>query len=79
MVLKHFHYNNAVHSLFENDVKTYGTQAVIHLAIWFFPFENDVKTYGTQAGFAITTMLTAFENDVKTYGTQAFNFCYTSI
>ena len=34
---------------FENDVKTYGTQAVTNLVESIFPFENDVKTYGTQA------------------------------
>ena len=34
---------------FENDVKTYGTQAG-HIAERIFSeFENDVKTYGTQA------------------------------
>ena len=34
---------------FENDVKTYGTQAIL-LEYWSaISFENDVKTYGTQA------------------------------
>ena len=57
--------------LFENDVKTYGTQAVeshIHPLDWF---ENDVKTYGTQAENKDLKAKNKFENDVKTYGTQA--------
>ena len=36
---------------FENDVKTYGTQAVAVLGVMLTLFENDVKTYGTQAEF----------------------------
>ena len=56
---------------FENDVKTYGTQAMcIYSSIWKL-FENDVKTYGTQADLANGVVVTLFENDVKTYGTQA--------
>ena len=58
-------------SEFENDVKTYGTQAIHKApnpARWF---ENDVKTYGTQATKAEVYDLMMFENDVKTYGTQA--------
>ena len=35
---------------FENDVKTYGTQATISDVPKITVFENDVKTYGTQAG-----------------------------
>ena len=35
--------------MFENDVKTYGTQAAYILSALSKPFENDVKTYGTQA------------------------------
>ena len=35
--------------MFENDVKTYGTQAIVHLICYGIWFENDVKTYGTQA------------------------------
>ena len=35
--------------LFENDVKTYGTQALIVNGTQYAMFENDVKTYGTQA------------------------------
>ena len=34
---------------FENDVKTYGTQAILSIAMTQCLFENDVKTYGTQA------------------------------
>ena len=34
---------------FENDVKTYGTQAWYLSAMCMVLFENDVKTYGTQA------------------------------
>ena len=35
---------------FENDVKTYGTQADNGKYDIGRQFENDVKTYGTQAG-----------------------------
>ena len=35
---------------FENDVKMYGTQTVVFLAIHNVLFENDVKMYGTQTG-----------------------------
>ena len=34
---------------FENDVKTYGTQARATKRRLLTMFENDVKTYGTQA------------------------------
>ena len=34
---------------FENDVKTYGTQAICVAIDRRVRFENDVKTYGTQA------------------------------
>ena len=34
---------------FENDVKTYGTQAIGLNGNVLAVFENDVKTYGTQA------------------------------
>ena len=34
---------------FENDVKTYGTQANTDSIMTVEEFENDVKTYGTQA------------------------------
>ena len=32
---------------FENDVKMYGTQTIIGLALALWKFENDVKMYGT--------------------------------
>ena len=34
--------------MFENDVKTYGTQTQPDTVEQPQPFENDVKTYGTQ-------------------------------
>ena len=45
---------------FENDVKTYGTQANFSNYTFATLFENDVKTYGTQAakyGFSFITSL----------------------
>ena len=39
--------------LFENDVKTYGTQTCWHSRDNGSMFENDVKTYGTQTGFSV--------------------------
>ena len=56
---------------FENDVKTYGTQAERCLLNHDIQFENDVKTYGTQAYILAQFLQRTFENDVKTYGTQA--------
>ena len=56
---------------FENDVKTYGTQAHLCPAQQELRFENDVKTYGTQAIKKRRKPQWQFENDVKTYGTQA--------
>ena len=56
---------------FENDVKTYGTQAINNWKCWCSVFENDVKTYGTQAVSGNVLLEAEFENDVKTYGTQA--------
>ena len=56
---------------FENDVKTYGTQAASSVFVMLSRFENDVKTYGTQAVPPLAYPLLGFENDVKTYGTQA--------
>ena len=38
--------------MFENDVKTYGTQANPIPSNISYMFENDVKTYGTQAADA---------------------------
>ena len=46
---------------FENDVKMYGTQAMIKINT---PFENDVKMYGTQAGDFKEQRNAVFENDV---------------
>ena len=57
--------------MFENDVKTYGTQAKDPGKIYVGQFENDVKTYGTQALLRGRLDNWWFENDVKTYGTQA--------
>ena len=34
--------------LFENDVKTYGTETIQTHGSNFATFENDVKTYGTE-------------------------------
>ena len=67
---------------FENDVKTYGTQAFVKKVqngVWF---ENDVKTYGTQAIRNAFNRVRVFENDVKTYGTQAskyFPLCHACL
>ena len=55
---------------FENDVKMYGTQTLMHTyrnQIWF---ENDVKMYGTQTYVIPVNTTQSFENDVKMYGTQ---------
>ena len=57
--------------MFENDVKMYGTQAILTAAPYINPFENDVKMYGTQAIRNVTKSSVWFENDVKMYGTQA--------
>ena len=35
-------------TLFENDVKTYGTETVASFFQELISFENDVKTYGTE-------------------------------
>ena len=56
---------------FENDVKMYGTQAMILKQIFDVLFENDVKMYGTQAKAEDAYVGYKFENDVKMYGTQA--------
>ena len=57
---------------FENDVKMYGTQAVVDAATAPLTFENDVKMYGTQARKTRNSNIRPFENDVKMYGTQAY-------
>ena len=56
---------------FENDVKMYGTQAILISTCIVKPFENDVKMYGTQANAGVRIKSGLFENDVKMYGTQA--------
>ena len=56
--------------LFENDVKTYGTQTDPQMEESIQEFENDVKTYGTQTPISHWLNASKFENDVKTYGTQ---------
>ena len=55
---------------FENDVKMYGTQTVLHGVLHHFRFENDVKMYGTQTIEQAMSVCLVFENDVKMYGTQ---------
>ena len=50
---------------FENDVKTYGTQANYGQPGNLSWFENDVKTYGTQASPVRSAVPYQFENDVK--------------
>ena len=49
MVLKQQTPTNFAKAKFENDVKTYGTQAICGRTNAFTAFENDVKMYGTQA------------------------------
>ena len=34
--------------LFENDVKTYGTETTVEPLLFLNTFENNVKTYGTE-------------------------------
>ena len=58
---------------FENDVKMYGTQAIVALVSGLIQFENDVKMYGTQARRIRFIQKMLFENDVKMYGTQAWS------
>ena len=52
MVLKQQTPTNFAKAKFENDVKTYGTQAFAATIRRAITFENDVKTYGTQAVYA---------------------------
>ena len=56
--------------LFENDVKMYGTQTILHQYHPGYWFENDVKMYGTQTEVPFLLYIVEFENDVKMYGTQ---------
>ena len=58
---------------FENDVKMYGTQTVVHVRRDYVLFENDVKMYGTQTKMSDGQSVALFENDVKMYGTQTKN------
>ena len=55
---------------FENDVKIYGIQTVIHWFIVSCLFENDVKIYGIQTQNSAARGSLRFENDVKIYGIQ---------
>ena len=65
MVLKPRSKLTAVRSLFENDVKMYGTQT-LRLHKWIKTvFENDVKMYGAQTVLRSAVPLRSFENDVK--------------
>ena len=63
--------------LFENDVKTYGTQTIFLDCTAHSKFENDVKTYGTQTQSCGTIPSLLFENDVKTYGTQTVHVVFS--
>ena len=56
--------------VFENDVKTYGTETHFSATFPSFKFENDVKTYGTETQIVTLKIYQAFENDVKMYGTE---------
>ena len=56
--------------MFENDVKTYGTETIRKNCAGANGFENDVKTYGTETHGAMKHAGWVFENDVKTYGTE---------
>ena len=53
-----------INTPFENDVKMYGTQALISRELSPDWFENDVKMYGTQAGDFKEQRNAVFENDV---------------
>ena len=57
-------------SVFENDVKTYGTETAGVPEEKGRLFENDVKTYGTETWLLVNVLNKLFENDVKTYGTE---------
>ena len=56
--------------MFENDVKTYGTETSTTKFRVDISFENDVKTYGTETILDNSVAYIMFENDVKTYGTE---------
>ena len=61
--------------MFENDVKTYGTETVNPSDQLRSMFENDVKTYGTETLLTLKDINGKFENDVKTYGTETRPIC----
>ena len=61
--------------MFENDVKTYGTETLPYPRNMLSWFENDVKTYGTETSAAYKATSSSFENAVKTYGTETVNSC----
>ena len=56
--------------MFENDVKTYGTETPFGGYKPKNKFENDVKMYGTETQIVTLKIYQAFENDVKMYGTE---------
>ena len=56
--------------LFENDVKTYGTETTVEPLLFLNTFENNVKTYGTETQIRQLQYPLVFENDVKMYGTE---------
>ena len=56
--------------MFENDVKTYGTETPFGGYKPKNKFENDVKMYGTETWLISFYACRMFENDVKTYGTE---------
>ena len=53
MVLKRSYRIIQTYSLFENDVKMYGTETSILPVILTGVFENDVKMYGTETVYPI--------------------------
>ena len=42
--------------MFENDVKTYGTETIDEKILRNWGFENDVKTYGTETVISSSTL-----------------------
>ena len=77
MVLKLCNRSTQLFTLFENDVKMYGTQTSGTNVKVENQFENDVKMYGTQTTVYGANDGFKFENDVKMYGTQTIIFCRT--
>ena len=70
MVLKLTGLDSIRTHMFENDVKTYGTET--NISVWpsAVRFENDVKMYGTETQIRQLQYPLVFENDVKMYGTK---------